>query len=91
MKQVFTPLSIIIGLLAGKVASSIADKIWSAFDDEEAPEPKFREISMVKLVPALLLQGAVFKLVKGLVDHALRHGFTRLTGEWPGEERPEPE
>ena len=26
-----------------------------------------------------------------LVDHGLRHGFTRLTGEWPGDERPEPE
>jgi hypothetical protein len=26
-----------------------------------------------------------------LVDHGSRHGFTRMTGAWPGDEEPEPE
>jgi hypothetical protein len=42
----------------------------------------------MKLGPALLVEGA-FRLVKGMVDHGTRQGFFRLTGSWPGEERPE--
>jgi len=30
-------------------------------------------------------------LAKGLVDHASRASFAKLTGSWPGEEAPEPE
>jgi hypothetical protein len=29
--------------------------------------------------------------VRGLADHGTRRGFARVTGSWPGEERPEPE
>ena len=43
------------------------------------------------LIAALVIEGAVFCLVKGLVDHGARHYFERATGAWPGEEAPEPE
>jgi hypothetical protein len=45
----------------------------------------------MKLLAALVVQGAIFRLVRGLVDHGSRHGWRKLTGSWPGEERPEPE
>ena len=40
-------------------------------------------------IAALALQGAMFRLVKGLVDHGSRAGFERLTGAWPGDAGPE--
>lgn len=89
MKKLFTPISLLVGLGAGQVAKKLFDVIWSRFDDEQAPEAKYREIEMAKLVPALLVQGAVFKLVKGLTDHGLRHAFANVTGTWPGDERPQ--
>ena len=58
-------------------------------DDEVAPEPKYREIALGKLVVALLIEGAIFRVLRGLADHGARHGFARLTGEWPGDERPD--
>jgi hypothetical protein len=91
MKLVFTPFSIGIGLLAGIAARKLVAAVWGAFDDEEAPDPKHREISYAKLVPALLLEGAVLRLVRGFVDNGLRHSFARTIGSWPGEERPEPQ
>jgi Protein of unknown function (DUF4235) len=91
MRFAFVPIGIASGLLAGQISKKLFDLIWSAFDDEEAPRPKHREIDLVKLAPALLVEGALFRLVRGLVDHGARHGFARLTGTWPGEERPEPE
>ena len=91
MNAVFTPIGIVLGLASGQLAKKIFDFIWSKFDDEEAPHPKHREIPFVKMLFALLVQGAVFRVVRGLADHGARHGWRRLTGQWPGEERPEPE
>jgi uncharacterized protein DUF4235 len=90
MNAVFTPLGIGLGLAAGQLSKKIFDAIWGAFDDEEAPRPKHRDVPLVKMLIALLIEGAVFRLVRGLVDHGSRHGWRRVTGSWPGEERPEP-
>jgi hypothetical protein len=90
MKLAFMPIGIVVGLLAGQVSKKIFDVIWGKFDEEDAPRPKHREIDFVKLVPALLIEGALFRIVRGMVDHATRRGFARLTGTWPGEERPDP-
>ncbi len=31
-----------------------------------------------------------FLAVKGLTDHAARRGFMKATGQWPGDDQPEP-
>lgn len=90
MSLIFKPIGIIVGLLAGIVGKRIFEAIWSVIDDKDAPEPQHREIAVGKLVIALALEGAIFRALRGLADHGARHGFARLTGEWPGEERPEP-
>jgi hypothetical protein len=41
------------------------------------------------LILALAIEGAVFRAVRGLVDHSARRGFHRATGSWPGDEAPE--
>lgn len=38
----------------------------------------------------LVIEGALFRLVKGFTDHGARQGFAKATGSWPGEEEPEP-
>lgn len=91
MNAIFTPIGLILGLASGQVAKKIFDVVWSAFDDEEAPRPKHREIPLAKMLIALLIEGAIFRLVRGLTDHGARHAWSQLTGQWPGEERPEPE
>jgi hypothetical protein len=91
VKLVFTPFSIVLGLLAGIVGQKVFEKIWGLVDDEEAPSPQHREFSWPKLIAALVVEGAIFRLVKGLTDHGARTGFAKLTGTWPGEERPEAE
>ncbi len=89
MKFVFTPFSIVLGLLAGIVGTKVFEKVWGLIDDEEPPSPEHREFSWPKLIAALLVEGAIFKLVKGLTDHGARTAFAKATGTWPGEEEPE--
>ena len=90
MKFLFLPFSIVAGLVAGQLSKKLFDGIWRLFDDQEAPEAEHREISLVKLVLALVIEGAIFRAVRGLVDHGARRGFQRATGTWPGEEAPDP-
>jgi hypothetical protein len=89
MNAVFTPIGLALGLAAGQVSKKIFDAVWGLVDDEDAPRPKHREIPVVKLVAALLVEGAIARVVRGLVDHGTRRGWASLTGAWPGEERPE--
>jgi hypothetical protein len=91
MSKLFAPLSIGVGLIAGILANKLFVAIWGRLIDEEPPDPKHREISGYQLVGSLLLQGAIQRVVKGGVDHGLRHAVARSTGAWPGEERPQPE
>jgi hypothetical protein len=90
MRFLFAPIGIGAGLVGGFLAKKAFEGIWGLVDDEEPPEPDQRQIRMAKLVAALVVEGAVFRLVKGLTDHGTRSGFARLTGRWPGEERPDP-
>jgi hypothetical protein len=92
MKLVFTPFSIVLGLVAGIVGRKIFEQVWGLIDKDEPPHPQHRETGgFAKLIGALVLEGAIFRLVRGLADHGSRHGFRKLLGTWPGDERPEPE
>ena len=89
MKVAFLPVSILGGILAGLIGRKAFDAIWGKIDEEEPPHPEHREISLAKLAIALAIEGAIYRLVKGLFDHGARRSFARMTGEWPGEEAPE--
>jgi len=91
MKLIFTPFSIALGLIAGLIGKKIFEQVWGLIDKEEPPDAEHREFEWPKLIAALLIEGAIFRLVKGLTDHGARRSFARLTGTWPGEEAPEPE
>jgi len=90
MKLLFLPFSIVAGLVAGLMSKKLFDGVWRLVDDQEAPEAEHKEISVAKLVLALALEGAIFRAVRGLVDHGARRSFYNLTGSWPGDEAPEP-
>ena len=88
-KILFTPVSVVSGLLAGLLGKKIFNLIWALFDDEEPPKPEHRNVELRKLALALVIDGTVFALIRGLVDHGSRLAFTRATGAWPGEEQPD--
>jgi hypothetical protein len=85
VKLIFAPIGIIAGLLAGLIAQKGFERLWAVLDEEDPPDPEDREARFAKLIPALIVEGAVFRLTKGLVDHGVRAGFARLTGRWPGD------
>jgi hypothetical protein len=89
-KFLFTPVGILSGILAGIAGKKLFEGLWRLVDEEQAPDPKHRDVPWKKLVPALLLEGAIFRAVRGVFDRGAREAFSNATGSWPGEERPEP-
>jgi len=86
VKVVFVPVGILAGLAAGFAAQKGFERIWAAFDEEDPPEVEDRDVSYPKLIAALALEGAIFRLVKGMVDRGARVSFASATGVWPGED-----
>jgi Protein of unknown function (DUF4235) len=86
VKVVFLPISVLAGILAGIVSKKLFSSVWRAIDGAEPPDHKQRVGDHLTLAAALVLEGAIVRLIRGGVDHASRHGFARLTGAWPGEE-----
>ena len=89
MKLLFLPFSILSGVIAGFLSKKIFDGVWRLVDKQEAPEAEHKEISIAKLALALIIEGAIFRAVRGLTDHEARRRFYSVTGKWPGEERPD--
>jgi uncharacterized protein DUF4235 len=88
-KMLFIPFSVAGGFLAGMVGKKAFERVWRLIDEENPPEPDQREVTWPKLALALVLQGAIFRAVRGLFDHGSRELFRRTTGRWPGEQAPE--
>jgi Protein of unknown function (DUF4235) len=86
-KILFIPFSLLGGVLAGIIGKKTFKGIWRVLDSGEAPDPKRHDVAWQKLIPALLLEGAIFRATRGLADHGARQVFSRLTGTWPGEKR----
>jgi hypothetical protein len=86
MKFLFAPVGIGAGLVAGMLGKKAFERLWAVIDDEDPPEPDQRYAPTVKLVTALAIEGAIFRVVKGMTDYGARKAFAGATGTWPGED-----
>ena len=90
-KLIFLPLRVVAGVIAGIAGKSLFRALWGLVDDDEAPKPEHRRIRVPMLALALVIEGALFRALRGLADHGSRRAFARLTGSWPGKQAPEAE
>jgi hypothetical protein len=65
MKFLVLPISVLGGILAGLIGTKIFERLWKLVDDEEPPDAKHRDISYAKLTLALVLEGAIFRPIRG--------------------------
>jgi hypothetical protein len=86
MNLFFRPIGIIAGILAGILARKLFDQSWRLIDSQQPPDPDEHHVPMGKLIVSLAMQGMIFSVVRGLVDHYSRVAFFRYTGAWPGED-----
>lgn len=86
-KVLYKPFGMVVSVVGGLIASALFRKLWKLVaHDDETPAPTQRRRTWGEVLAAAALQGAIFGLVKALVDRAGATGFARATGAWPGEE-----
>jgi hypothetical protein len=93
IKLVYKPVSILIGVAGGILARAIFKQVWKrAAGEEEAPKTTDIRRGWTEVLVAATLEGAIFALVKAVLDRGAAEGTRKLTGFWPGEDsKPEGE
>ena len=85
-KALYAPFGIVAGLLGGLFASTIFKQIWKRIaGKDDPPTPRQSEYSWREILGAAALQGAIFSVVKAVINRGGAKGFQKLTGAWPGD------
>jgi len=87
----YKPWSILFGVVGGIIASRLFTRVWAMVGDSEAPKPTQRDASWKAVLPAAVLEGAIYAGVKAAAQRSSALAFERSTGVWPGEKPSEKE
>jgi Protein of unknown function (DUF4235) len=80
----YKPVSLIISVSAGALASVLFKRAWMLVGhDEDAPDATDEERDWTEVLTAAALHGVIFAVVKAALDRAGAAGVRRLTGTWP--------
>jgi hypothetical protein len=83
-KIAYKPVGLLLGIGAGVLAGFVFKEVWKlASGDEDAPDATDEERGWGEVLAAAALQGAIFALVKAVVDRSGATGVRKLTGQWP--------
>jgi Protein of unknown function (DUF4235) len=87
IKMLYKLVGMLFGLVAGMLAGAIFKGVWKiAAREDEAPKATDARRGWREVLAAAALQGAIFAVVKAVVDRGAAEGTRKLTGVWPGED-----
>lgn len=87
-KILYRPVGIVTSMVGGLVAGQVFKQVYKRVgpgDRKDAPSPLQSEYPLKEIVVAALIQGAIYAVVKALIDRGGARAFERWTGEWPGD------
>lgn len=86
-KLLYRPVGLVSSIVGGLIASLLFKQVWkrvSGGDDADPPGPLQSEYAFKEILVAAVLQGAIYSVVKTVIQRQGAKGFERATGEWPG-------
>ncbi|HEY8721687.1 DUF4235 domain-containing protein [Pengzhenrongella sp.] len=86
-KVLYRPVGMVSSVVGGLLASMIFRKFWQRTapgDQSDPPTALNTEYPLRQILIAAVIQGALYSLVKTVIDRAGARMFQRWTGEWPG-------
>jgi hypothetical protein len=86
-KTLYRPIGLASGLIGGAIAGQIFKQVWkhaAPGDRDEPPNPLATDYALKEILIAAAVQGAIFAVIKTVIDRGGARLFERWTGEWPG-------
>lgn len=86
-KLLYRPVGLAGSVLGGLVAGAIFQQVWQRAapgDKPDPPKPLETEYPFKEILLAAAIQGAIYSVVKTVIDRQGARLFERVTGEWPG-------
>jgi hypothetical protein len=85
-KLFYRAIGTAVSVLGGLAATAIFHRIWrAAADEDEAPSATDPRRSWPEVLIAAAIAGAVFAVVRAVLDRSIATATRELTGTWPGE------
>jgi hypothetical protein len=87
-KILYRPLGLTSSILGGVVAGQVFKQVWKRAapgDQADPPRALESEYRLRQVLVAAAVQGAIFAVVKAVIDRGGARAFERWTGEWPGD------
>ena len=86
IKLLYKPVGMLVSVLGGVIAGAIFKRVWKvAAREDDAPKATDAQRGWREILLAAALQGAIFGLVKAVIDRGAAEGTRKVTGVWPGE------
>ncbi|QIX27118.1 DUF4235 domain-containing protein [Nocardioides sp. JQ2195] len=86
-KILYRPVGLVASMAAGLTASMVFRWVWgrlSRGEDQDPPKALESEYGLREVLMAAVVQGAIYAVVRALVDRGGARAFQRVTGDWPG-------
>lgn len=87
-KILYRPVGLLSSMLGGLLAGMIFKQIWRrATPDEQSEPPKALSTGypLKEVMLAAAVEGAIYSVVKTVIDRQGARLFEKWTGEWPGD------
>ncbi|MEU0599568.1 DUF4235 domain-containing protein [Streptomyces sp. NPDC006393] len=83
----YQPVGFVLGWAGGSLAGMAFRATWKAMrHEDDAPDALDRDRRWGEILLAAAVQGAIFSMVRSVVDRAGAKAIERSTGVWPAKE-----